>query len=129
MGHLQPATPLQTDNTTAHAILRGTCKHQRSKAIDMHFYWVRDRTVPNQFDIGWEQSTKNLGDYFTKHHTPAHHKVIRKMYINDTKSPKYIPEAHEKPPHPCVDIAISPRAPSMQHMNTAMASARSTAIN
>jgi hypothetical protein len=30
MGHPQPATPLQTDNTTAHAILRGTCKQQRS---------------------------------------------------------------------------------------------------
>jgi hypothetical protein len=26
MGHPQPATPLQTDNTTAHTILRGTCK-------------------------------------------------------------------------------------------------------
>jgi hypothetical protein len=35
MGHPQPATPMQTDNTTAHSILRGTCKQQRSNAIDM----------------------------------------------------------------------------------------------
>jgi hypothetical protein len=43
MGHPQPATPMQTDNTTDHVILRGTCKQQRSKSIDMRFYWVRDR--------------------------------------------------------------------------------------
>jgi hypothetical protein len=129
MGYPHPATPLQTDNTTAHAILRGTCKQQRSKAIDMCFYWVRDRTVQNQFDIGWGPSAQNIGDYFTKHHTLAHHKVIRKMYINDTKLPKYIPAEHAKPPQGCVDIAISPRAPAGQHANTATASARSTAIN
>jgi hypothetical protein len=29
MGHPHSATPLHTDNTAAHAILRGTCKQQR----------------------------------------------------------------------------------------------------
>jgi hypothetical protein len=129
MGHPHPVTPLQTDNTMAHAILRGTCKQQRSKAIDMRFYLVRDRTVQNQFGIGWGPSAQNLGDYFTKHHTPARHKGIRKMYINDMKSPKYIPSAHAKPPQGCVDFAISPRAPDGQHANTATTSVRSTTIN
>jgi hypothetical protein len=128
-GHPQPTTPLQTDNTTTHAIIRGKYKQQRSKAIDMRFYWVQDRTVQNQFDIGWGPSAQNLGDYVTKHDTPAHHKGIRKMYINDTKSPKYTPAAHAKPPQGCVDIAISPHAPAGQHANTATASARSTSIN
>jgi hypothetical protein len=40
MGHPQPVTPLQTDNTTAHTILCGTFKQQHSKVIDMRFYWV-----------------------------------------------------------------------------------------
>jgi hypothetical protein len=82
MGHPQPATLMQTDNTTAHGILRGTCKQQRSKAIYMRFYWVRDRAQQGQFDIGWGPSAQNLGDYFTKHHTPAHHKGIMSMYLN-----------------------------------------------
>jgi hypothetical protein len=47
MGHPQPTTPLQTDTTTSHKILRVTCKQQRSKSIDMRFYWVRDRAVQN----------------------------------------------------------------------------------
>jgi hypothetical protein len=38
MGHQQPATSMQTDNTTAHGLLRGRCKQQRSKAIYMRFY-------------------------------------------------------------------------------------------
>jgi hypothetical protein len=42
MGHPQLSTPMQTDNTTAHVILRGTCKQQHSEAIYMRFYWVRD---------------------------------------------------------------------------------------
>jgi hypothetical protein len=43
MGHPQPANTTQTDNTTAHGILLRTCKQQRSKAIYMRFYLVRDR--------------------------------------------------------------------------------------
>jgi hypothetical protein len=70
MWHPQLATPMQTDNTTAHGILRGTCKQQRSKAIDMRLYWVRDRAQQGQFDIEWGPSVQNLGGYFTKHHPP-----------------------------------------------------------
>jgi hypothetical protein len=79
MGHPQLDMPMQTDNTAAHGILHGMCKQQRSKAIDMRFYWVRDRAQQGQFDIGWGPSAQNLGDYFTKHHPPAHLKGIRIM--------------------------------------------------
>jgi hypothetical protein len=130
MGHPQPAVLLQTDNIKAHTLLHGTCKRQRIKAIDMLFYWVRDRTVQTQFDIGWGPSAQNLGDYFTKHHTPAHHKGIRKMYIHDdASSSKYIPSAHAKPLQWCVDITISPCVPAGHRANTDMAGAFSTAIN
>jgi hypothetical protein len=97
--------------------------------LDVRFYWVRDRAVQNQFDIGWGPSAQNLGDYFTKHHTPAHHKGIRKMYIHDSTSPTYIPSAHAKPPHGYVDITIFSRAPSGQHANTATTDGRSTSTN
>jgi len=35
MGHPQPPTPLQTDNTTAVGIANDTIKQQYSKALDM----------------------------------------------------------------------------------------------
>jgi hypothetical protein len=43
LGHPQPPTPLQTNNTTAHGIMNGTCRQQCSCAIDMRFYWLCNR--------------------------------------------------------------------------------------
>eukprot|EP00957_Ditylum_brightwellii_P009118 689532-Ditylum_brightwellii.AAC.1 len=39
MGHVQPPTPIMTDNSTACGIINGTVKQRRTRAIDMHFYW------------------------------------------------------------------------------------------
>ena len=41
LGHPQPPTPIQTDNSTAAGIANDTVKQKRSKAINMRFYWVR----------------------------------------------------------------------------------------
>ena len=73
LGHPQPATPMKTDNSTAHGILTGTIKQKRSKAIDMRFYWLKDRAEQGQFEIYWEPGKNNLADYPTKHHTGTHH--------------------------------------------------------
>ena len=43
MGHSQPPTLVTTDNTAANSIVNETAKQKRSRAIDMRFYWVRDR--------------------------------------------------------------------------------------
>jgi hypothetical protein len=129
MGRPQPATPMQTDNTTAHGILRGTCKNQRSKAIDMRFYWVRGRAQQGQFDIGWGPSALHLGGYFTKHHPPVHHKEIRGLYLHSEHSPKSIPAAQKKTPQGCVDSALSPGTPAGQQANSAITEKPSTATN
>ena len=41
--------------------------------MDMRFFWVRDRLKQGQFRIFREKGASNLADYFTKHHSPAHH--------------------------------------------------------
>ena len=43
MGDPQPPTPTEVDNETAIGFLKRTIKKKRSKAIDIRFYWVRDR--------------------------------------------------------------------------------------
>ena len=43
MGHQRPPAPVATDNTAANSIVNGTTKQKISRAIDMRFYWVRDR--------------------------------------------------------------------------------------
>ena len=74
LGHSQPATQIQVDNSTADGFANDTIKRKRSKAIDMRFYWIRDRTSQGQFLIYWNPGITNLGNYYTKHHSPAHHK-------------------------------------------------------
>ena len=81
MGHPQPATPIQVDNSTAAGIANNNIKIQRSKAIDMHFYWVRDRVNQQQFHVYWKPGRENDADYFTKHHTAAHHQRMRPLYL------------------------------------------------
>ena len=81
MGHPQPATPMNTDNQTAMGILNGTIKQKRSKAIDMRFYWLKDRAEQGQFDIKWVPGKYNLADYFTKHHPGSHHRKVRPIYL------------------------------------------------
>jgi hypothetical protein len=81
LGHNQPATPVKTDNSTAAGIINDTVKQKRSKAIDMRFYWVRDRVRQGQFNVYWAPGAENKADYFTKHFPGSHHKTIRPTYL------------------------------------------------
>jgi hypothetical protein len=81
MGFPQPPTPVQTDNSTACGIANDNIKQQRSRAIDMRFYWVRDRVKQQQFHIYWGPGKLNLADYYSKHHPPAHHQQMRSIYL------------------------------------------------
>ena len=80
MGYPQPATPLKTDNSCANGIINNTMKQKRSKAIDVRFYWLRDRVKQGQFFVFWDAGKNNLADFATKHHPPAHHKQVRPIY-------------------------------------------------
>jgi hypothetical protein len=86
MGHPQPPTPVQTDNSTAAGIANDTVKQKRSKAIDMRFYWIRDRVRQGQFHIYWKAGRHNKADYFTKHHPASHHKAIRSAYLHEPQA-------------------------------------------
>ena len=81
LGHPQPATPIQVDNSTANGFANDTIKQKRSKGIDMRFCWIRDRTSQGQFLVYRQPGITNLGDYHTKHHSPAYHKLMRPTYL------------------------------------------------
>jgi hypothetical protein len=56
---------MRTDNSTACGIANTTVKQQRSKAIDMRFYWIQDRVKQGQFRMFWAPGSVNFGDYYT----------------------------------------------------------------
>ena len=82
MGHPQPPTPIAVDNTNAVGFIQDTIKQKRSKAIDMRFYWLKDRQKQGQINIYWSPGINNLADYHTKHHPPSHHKNMRPIMMN-----------------------------------------------
>ena len=81
LGHEQPPTPIQVDNTTAVNFAKQTLKQKRSKSIDMRFYWLQDRSSQGQFNIYWYPGVNNLGDYLTKHFSPRDHMTKRPVYL------------------------------------------------
>jgi hypothetical protein len=48
MGHPQPLTPMQTDNSTALGIVNNN-DIKKLKAIDMKYHWLRNRECQGQF--------------------------------------------------------------------------------
>ena len=81
MGHPQPPTPIKVDNETAIGFLKSTMNQKRIKAIDIIFYWVRDRVNQNQFLIYWRPGANNVGDYVSKHQSPAHYQTMRSIFF------------------------------------------------
>ena len=81
LGHIQPPTPLQTDNAMADAVCNGKIQPKRTKAMDMRFHWLRDRECQQQFRIYWRPGKSNYADYWTKHHPESHHKNTRKEFL------------------------------------------------
>eukprot|EP00957_Ditylum_brightwellii_P085668 6516976-Ditylum_brightwellii.AAC.1 len=89
MGHLQPPTPIMTDNSITYGIINNTVKQKCARAIDMHFYWVHDRCTQKYFIVYWAPGKYNLGDYHTKHHPDPHHCRIRSFYLHVNRPVAY----------------------------------------
>ena len=53
MGHSQRPTLVITAITATNSIVNGIAKQKISRAIDMRFYWGRDRIQKNRFYIFW----------------------------------------------------------------------------
>ena len=118
MGHAQPPTPVQVDNSTALGIATRTIKQRKSKEMDMRFYWIRDRRNQDQFNIYWKHGSTNRGDYFKKHFPPAHHSTVRPSYLHVAKYGKRstlqgcvtLTLSANHPLHPCAPSRSSAHA-------------------
>jgi hypothetical protein len=49
MGHKQPPTPMQTNNTTAVEVVNNNIQPKCTKAMDMHFHWLQCPKAQDQF--------------------------------------------------------------------------------
>ena len=93
LGHPQGRTPIQTDNSTANGVINGKIQSKQTKAMDMRFYWLKDREAQNFFQFHWKPGKNNLADYWTKHHAAIHHANIRSQILS---SPSIIEQLRKR---------------------------------
>ena len=49
LGHPQPPTPIHIDNTTTVGIVNNTIKRQRSRSMEMRYFWLLDGETQQYF--------------------------------------------------------------------------------
>lgn len=80
MGHPQPPTPMQVDNTAALRFIDETLKEKRTKSIDMKYHWLKDREQQQQFQFYWRPGKHNMADPFTKNLSGKENIRYRKIF-------------------------------------------------
>jgi hypothetical protein len=86
MGHPQPPTTINCNNSTAVSIANNTVKRQRSQSMEMRFFWVADAVCSCTREI-------DLADYQGKHHTGAYHVAVHPWYLHEPTSVCKLPRA------------------------------------
>jgi hypothetical protein len=80
LGHPQPPTPIQTDNTAALGAVNNNVM-KKLKAMDLKYHWLWDRISQKHFQHYWAPGIKNKGSYVTKHHTPVCHEAMQSPFL------------------------------------------------
>ena len=93
MGHPQPPTPVHIDNSTTVGIVNNTIKRQKSRSMEMRYWWLLDQEAQKLFTFHQHPGQENLGDYPSKHHTGDIHQHVRPYYVHMDNSPTELPRA------------------------------------
>ena len=94
LGHPQPPTPIHIDNSTPVGIVNSTIKRQRSRSMEMRYFWLLDQIAQRMFDFQNHPGLENLADYPSKARTGAIHRHVRPYYLQMDNSPRVLPRAH-----------------------------------
>jgi hypothetical protein len=93
LSHPQPSTPIHINNTTTLGIVKNSIKRQRSRAMEMQYFWLLDGKTQKYFKFYYQPSQENLGNYPSKHHTANTHQRVRPYYVHTDNSPAVLPRA------------------------------------
>jgi hypothetical protein len=66
LGAIESATPLRCDNQGAIALIHDPVFHQRTKHMDVRFFFVRDAQQEGRINISYIETESQLADIFTK---------------------------------------------------------------
>ena len=90
LGHPQPPTPIHIDNTTVVGIVNNTIKRQRSRSMEMRYFWLLDGEAQKYFKFHYHPGQENLGDFHTKAFTGKDTSHARPYYLHEYNSPRQL---------------------------------------
>ena len=61
--------------------------------FEMRYFYACDQVDKKYFIVYWHPRAENLGDYASKHHEAAHHKLVRPIYLHEENSPRVLVRA------------------------------------
>ena len=99
LGHKQPPTSIQTENTTALGFVTKNLQPKAKKSTEMNYWFMRDWQDQKQFRYYWKPGKGNRSDYFTKHLCAAHHRQQRPTFLTPRKVLDALRAAFGKAPH------------------------------
>ena len=79
MGHPQPRTPMQTDNSEARAVVTKHLQPRRTKAMDMRFHWLQCRDTQGQFRYYWKPDSSFPSRLHTRRAFPKIRRTARQL--------------------------------------------------
>ena len=82
LGYMQSPTTMLCDNKFAVGLGSSSVKAKHSKAIDVKFYWIRDRVRRKQFNLVWREGKLNLADFFTKPLPVKVHQQLMPFFVD-----------------------------------------------
>ena len=90
LGHPQPPSPVHIDNTTAVGIVNNTIKRQRSRSMEMRYFYLLDQQTQKYFKFFYQPGQENMADYPSKHHVGGIHQHVRPYYLHMPNSPQFL---------------------------------------
>lgn len=77
------ATPLMIDNQSAIKLVKNPELHKRTKHIDIHFHFIREKYQENVLSVNYIKSEEQNADFLTKALTKDRFKfLLRKIGLN-----------------------------------------------
>ena len=87
LGYPQPPTLIHTDNTTAVGIVNSTINRQRSRSMEMRYFWLLDQAYQKYFKFCYHPGAELMAENPTKAHIGPVHTHVRQYYIHMENSP------------------------------------------
>ena len=75
---------MQTDNSTAAGLANDTLQQRKSKAMEMRYFWIKDKCDNDIFDVYWNHGKTNRADYYSKQHPTKVHREQRPLIMVTT---------------------------------------------